>query len=78
MCSLSECLEVSFKQRLFIGPTVGLVMDGPASIASKPAPTVDLCRSQIMGPQKIQCGSGLAREEARKNTLQLSVKPPDK
>src|SRR5471032_1728679 len=31
-------------------------------VASKPAPTFDLCRSQIACPLKIPCGSGLARE----------------
>jgi hypothetical protein len=48
MCSLSECLEVSFKQCLFNGLTPSLVV------------------------------VVLARDEARKNTFQPSVKPPDK
>jgi hypothetical protein len=48
MCSLSECLEVSFKQCWFNGLTPSLVV------------------------------VVLARDEARKNTFQPSVKPPDK
>ncbi|PQP05386.1 hypothetical protein C5612_06850 [Pseudomonas frederiksbergensis] len=33
-----------------------------AAFASKPAPTLDLRCSPIASSQKIQCGSGLARE----------------
>ncbi len=38
MCSLSEYLEVSFKQCLFSGLTVGIVMDGRASSRASPLP----------------------------------------
>src|SRR5471030_1754534 len=36
--------------------------------ASKPAPTFDLCRSQIACTLKIPCGSGLARESVVQST----------
>ncbi|PNB74132.1 hypothetical protein C1X64_11565 [Pseudomonas sp. GW456-E7] len=39
------------------------------AFASKPAPTGDLCTAQI------PCGSGLAREEARKSAESLKIKP---
>ena len=33
------------------------------AFASKLAPTLDLCRTQILCPLKIKCGSELARED---------------
>jgi hypothetical protein len=45
------------------------VVAGPQGLfASKPAPTLGLCRSRNSVPPQIHCGSGLAREEALKNT----------
>ncbi|PMZ77660.1 hypothetical protein C1X65_04040 [Pseudomonas sp. FW305-70] len=38
-----------------------------AAFASKPAPTLDHRRAQILCPLKIKCGSGLAREGVRPN-----------
>ncbi|TNB95861.1 hypothetical protein FHG55_12960 [Pseudomonas jessenii] len=47
------------------GSGAGLKTELP-SFASKPAPTLDLCHAQI------PCGSGLAREEALKNTVSIN------
>ena len=46
--------------------------------ASKPAPTLDLGRTQIMCSPKIPCGSGLAREEAGLSTTRPAVRPLNK
>ncbi|TPG76191.1 hypothetical protein EAH78_17640 [Pseudomonas arsenicoxydans] len=48
--------------------TLDLFSASEAAFASKPAPTLDLQRSQV------PCGSGLAREEARQHT----AKPEEK
>ncbi|MDT9674009.1 hypothetical protein F6R97_05020 [Pseudomonas sp. JV414] len=55
-------------------------MDGVFSglFASKPAPTFDLRRTQIVCSPKIPCGSGLAREEAGPSTTRPTVRPLNK
>ena len=68
MCSLSEYLEVSFKQCLFISLTPRLVVAVPASSRASPLPQVSALTKGFVNDTD-HCGSGLARDGARKNTL---------
>ncbi|WP_223569903.1 hypothetical protein [Pseudomonas sp. BF-R-26] len=74
---LSGYLEVSFKQCLFSGLTPNLVAAVLASSRASPLPQVSAVTKGFVNDTD-HCGSGLARDEARKNTVQLSVKPLDK
>ncbi|MCP1446690.1 hypothetical protein J3D54_005822 [Pseudomonas sp. GGS8] len=72
MCSLGEYLEVSFKQCLFIGLTLSLVVAVQASSRASPLPQVFVLNKGFVNDID-HCGSGgaairLARDEARKNT----------
>ncbi len=65
MCSPGECLEVSFKQCLFSGLTPSLVVAVPASSRASPLPQVSALTKGFVNDTD-HCGSGLARDEARK------------
>jgi hypothetical protein len=68
MCSLGEYLEVSFKQCLFISLTPRLVVAVPASSRASPLPQVSTLIKRFVNDTD-HCGSGLARDEAQKNTI---------
>jgi hypothetical protein len=76
MCRLSECLEMSVKHRLFIGLTPSLVVAVPASSRASPLPQVSALAKEFVSDTN-HCGSGLARDEARKNTLKPRTKSPE-
>ena len=76
MCSLGEYLEVSIKQCLFSGLTLSLVVALPASSRATPLPQVSELTKGFVNDTN-HCGSGLARDEARKNTLKPRTKSPE-